>query len=115
MTAEPVPPTTLFELRFDNDEYYLPLGLFASEASAKDAWRLLKINPDYEGDYQIAPVTLYSDPPDDDAISAMRGEIGEHNEDATAEPFEPEDGDEPSPDADPPPPPISIGQTSLPI
>lgn len=116
--TDPTPPTTLYELRFDNDEYWIPLGLFASKDAAKDAWQTIakKLHHTYRVDYTIGEVTLYADPPDDDAIEAMRDTIGEHNDDAVAlDPEGDEDGDTPSLDEDPPPPPVSIGQSSLPI
>jgi hypothetical protein len=89
--------TTLYELRFDNDEYFLPLGLFGSMAEATAAWELLKpkLNDDYADSWQIAPATLHHAPPDSDVIEGWLAEMLDHNEDVLA--YEKEDEDEEPP------------------
>lgn len=123
MTPDYIPPQpkpkTLYELRYDGDEYYWPLGLFETEAAAKAAWDRVaeKINEPYRGDYMIAKVTLYRVAPEQDVIDVMINEVGDHNEDATAFLEQDDQGEEDSlsPDEEPSPPSVSPGQTDLPL
>lgn len=94
MTPTDSPATiTVYELRFDNEEYYVPLGLFDTRGEATTAWELLtpKLNDEYTASYTVEPVTLHHAPPDSDVTDGWLSLLLDHNEDVKA--FDPDPDD----------------------
>lgn len=100
------PRIEIYELRFDNEEYYVPLGLFPTHKAAKAGWDKIKpsLNGGYRESYVIEPLVMYSDPVRVDEIGTIISLITDHNEEAV-ELFEEEDEEDPVT--------LSPGQTDL--